>query len=400
MKNLRKSLLGISRNAILTIIGISTVLFLMLFRLVTITPGVSSKEVAVYNSANSANVIIENMVNAPYKAAMFASTKVFEPYFGLRFVGAIIGAIIVILFFLLIRYLYGNIIGLATTAMFATSSLFLGMSRTATPNIMLLSVLAITSIGFYIRFGKKPEKAWIIGAFIIGLSLYVPGVILYIIPAIIWQFKHIKTSLEKLSTVMIVVVSLIFGILVTPLLFSIVQNPSIILGYIGINTPLEPILTMAKYAGVSIVSMFVRSPMDHAYWLGRQPILDIFATAMFTCGAYSYIKKYRLHRLWLVLGVAVLSIIWIGITTNRYSIIILLPFVYIVIGGGLRMMTDRWFEIFPKNPIAKYIGVSLLTIAIAISINFQLQRYFIAWPHHQPTIDAFSEQLPTTSEGK
>ena len=148
---------------------------------------------------------------------------------------------------------------------------------------------------------------------------------------------------------MVVVVSLIFGILVTPLLFSIVQNPSIILGYIGINTPLEPILTMAKYAGVSIVSMFVRSPMDHAYWLGRQPILDIFATAMFICGAYSYIKKYRLHRLWLVLGVAVLSIIWIGITTNRYSIIILLPFVYIVIGGGLRMMTDRWFEIFPKN---------------------------------------------------
>lgn len=396
MKNKRKSLLGISRNAALVFVGVAIVLFLMLFRLVSLTPGVSDKEIEVYNSASSASAITSDMVNAPYKAAVFISTRVFEPYFGLRLVGAIVGISAIILFFLLVRHLYGNPIGLATTAMFATSSLLLGMSRTATPNIMLLSILAISAIGAYLRFGKRPELAWIVGVFVIGLSLYVPGVILYLVPAIIWQFRYIKSSLEKLNTSLIITISLIFGVLVTPLLFSIVQNPSIIESYIGLKTPLESIVIMGKYAAVSVISIFARSPMDNAYWLGRQPILDIFASAMFVCGAYSYIKKYRLHRMWLVLGVAVLSIAWIGITTNRYSIIILLPFIYIVIGGGLRMMADRWLEIFPKNPIAKYIGFGLLVIAITSSINFQLQRYFIAWPNHKPTIEAFSGQLPNT----
>lgn len=398
MKNLRNSLLGLSRNVVFAIVGISIVLFLMMFRLVTITPGFSAREVEVYKSAQSASSITSNMVNAPYKAAIFVSTKALEPQVGIRFVGAIIGAISIIIFFLFVRYLYGTPIGIGTTAMFASSSLMLGMSRTATPSIMLLSILAIAAAGAYIRFGKRQDLGWLIGVFIIGFSLYVPGVILFLIPAVIWQFKNIKSSLEKLNTTLIIVISLIFGILLTPLLFSIFQNPSLAKQYIGLSSVVEPIGTMVKYSYAAVASIFVISPKDNTYWLGRQPILDVFATVMFVCGAYSYLTKYKLHRLWLVLGVAFLSIIWIGITTNRYSIIILLPFIYLVIGGGIRMMTDRWFEVFPRNPIAKYIGSVLLVLAIASSINFQLQRYFIAWSNHQPTIESFSEELPITRQ--
>lgn len=394
MKNLRNKLLGISRNVGFFIIGVAVVAFLMFYHLITITPGFSQKEIDVYNSAKSASAITSNLVNTPYKSAVFISMKVFGPEVGLRYVGALIGIFTVVVFYFLIREFYGDPIALATTTMFATSSLFLGMTRTATPNVMLLSLMAILATGAYIKFGKRNDISWLLATFVLGFSLYVPGMILFVVPIIIWQFNFIRDSLSKVNTKLIIVMSLILGLLITPLIFSIATEPSIIKEYLGFNEVISPVSTMLKYAGVTVLSLFVMSPVDSAYWLGRQPVLDVFATTMFVCGTYSFIRKYKLNRLWLVIGVLFLSVLWIGATTNRYAIIILLPFIYLIVGAGIRLLTDRWFEVFPKNPIAKYLGVSLLAIAILASINFQLNRYFIAWSNHKPTKEAFSQQIP------
>lgn len=396
MKNLRSAILGTSRDVILAIAGVAAVLGLMLYQLVSLMPGLSVNEVAVYNSAHSPSAITDNMVNAPYKSAVFISTKIFEVDFGVRLVGALVGTLAVILFFFLVKELFGTLIGLATTVMFATSSLLLGMSRTATPNIMLLSLLAIIAVAAYIRFGKRTDIGWITAAFVIGLSLYVPGIFLFVLPVIIWKFKYARDSIKTINKPAIITASAIFAILLIPILLSLITDPAIWKGYVGINGELNTITIMAKYAYAAVASIFVISPIDSAYWLGRQPILDVFATAMFICGAFSLIKHYKLDRLWLILGVAFLSIVWIGATTNRYGVIILLPFIYLVIGAGLRMLTDEWFSVFPKNPIAKYIGAGLLVIAIAVSVNFQLHRFFVAWPNNEATRQAFSEQTPTT----
>lgn len=393
MKYTKNALFGISRNIMLSMLGLLIVSFLMLYQLVTITPGLSSREIDVYNSANSLSMISSDLVNAPYKLAVLISTKVFTPELGLRLVGAIIGIVSIMLFYLLISNLYSKFIGIATASMFASSSLLLSVTRMATPAVMLLVLLSIISCAVYVRFGKKQDIAWLISTFVIGLSLYTPGILLFLIPVVIWQYKRLKTRFIELDKNTRILSILIILVLVAPLLIGIATRPATLLELLGFSKHIEPIITMVKYAGVAVASISVISPADSAYWLGRQPILDVFATAMLVLGAFSLIVQHKLSRFWLVAGIALLAILWIGLTTNRYSIVILLPFIYLVIGSGIELIYTRWQEIFPRNPLAQFLGTSLLVIAIFFSINFQLRRYFVAWPSTISTVETFSEHL-------
>lgn len=394
MKKLWIVFLAISRTALISALGVLIVVALMTWRLTTLTPGLSEVEVNTYNSASSVSAIVNNMVNAPYKSAVFVSTSILDNTFGLRIVGALVGSLAIIIFYLLARQIFGRYVALATTAMFAGSSMLLGMSRSANNYVMLLSLLAIIACGFYIRFGKRSDIGWVVTATVLGLSLYVPGMIIFILAAAFWQFGTAKKTFERLQTPFIIASSVVFGLLCVPIFISLFSDPSLWRQYLGLPTELAPVVEMLKYMGSVVTSLFIYSPQDVRFWLGRQPILDVFATAMFIFGTYNIIKNHKLDRLWTIAGIFILGIVWIGVTTNHYGILLLLPFVYLVIGTGLQSLIDQWFSVFPKNPIARYTGAALVLIAIVASVNFQLHRYFVAWPNNDATKEAFSLQLP------
>lgn len=397
MKKMWNVFLAMSRTMLFAILAVIAVIILFLFQLKSLTPGISQAELATYDSARSVSVIVDNPVNAPYKAGVFVSTHVFDSAFGLRFTGAIIGILSVVIFFLLIRQIFDPLVAIATTAMFATSSYLLTMSRSALPSVTLLTLLGIVAIGYYIRFGKRKDLGWIGAAAILGISLYVPGMLLFLLPLAAWQFPQIRKSFERLQPPIIIIASVTFGLLCVPLFVSIVREPALWREYLGIPSGIAPITEMAKYSATAIASLFIMSPKDPSIWLGRQPILDVFATAMFIYGLVAIAKQYRLDRFWLVAGVFLISILWIGFTTNRYGLILLLPFTYLVVGHGLQRLIRQWRSVFPRNPIARYTGAVLLVITIAASVNFQVHRYFVAWPHADETKQALQIQFPDTA---
>lgn len=386
--------LAMSRATLLTIGALATIAGLMFYRLGRLTPGLSEAEVETYQSVNSLSAIGDNMVNAPYKIVVYVSTHIFSSPFGLRLTGAMLGALAVIIFYLLARRLYSGYISLATTAMFASSSLLLSVARQATPNVMLLSLLALIGTGFYLRFGRRHDLGWILTAAVVGLSLYVPGMVFFIVAAAIWQFRHAHRSFEQLKTPVITTTSAILGILIAPIIISLIRDPGLWRSYLGLPEVFAPVLEMARYAGTAVVSLFAYSPSNPTYWLGRQPVFDIFATVMFIFGSWALFKKYRLDRLWTLGGIFLLTLVWIGITTNRLGIVLLLPFVYIVVGFGMQRLMNQWNSVFPKNPIARIFGGLLLAGAVCLSLNFQAYRYFIAWPNNDATKSAYSQAYP------
>lgn len=398
MKKLWNLLLAMSRTVLLAILGVVSVAALMLYKLATLLPGLSPAEVTTYQQAQSIGVITDNMVNAPYKLAVFLSTHVFDSIFGLRLAGAGVGIVAILVFYLITTRIFKGYIAVATTAMFATSTLLLVMTRTATENVMLLSLFAIIASGFYVRFGKRKDIGWILAAGVLGLSLYVPGMILFILPALLWQVRHAKKTLERLEAPIIIASAVLFGMLLIPLLVSLVREPSLWRGYIGLPAEIASITEMLRYSGAAISSLFAVSPIDSNYWLGRQPILDVFATTMFVVGGYQLIRQYKLDRLWVIGGIILLGIIWTGVTTNRYGVLMVLPFVYLVVGIGLQHLINTWFAVFPRNPIARYTGAVLLAVAICASINFQSHRFFVAWPNNDATKQTFVEAYPGTRQ--
>ncbi len=389
---LRTTLLNVSRTTLLSGIGIFAIAVLMLVHLASLTPGISAVEVGTMQTTSSLSAITDNMVHAPYKTAVYLSTRIFDSTFGLRLTGAVVGGLSIALFYLVTRKLYGTYIALIVTVMFGSSSLLLHSARLATPNVMLLSLLALIAVGFYLRFGKRKDIGWILTAITVGLSLYTPGMILFIVAASLWQFRHVKRTFEQLGTPVIIIASVIFGLVAAPFIISIVRDFDLWRAYLGVPEALAPFNTMVKYAGTAVASLFIITPRDPVYWLGRQPVLDVFATVMFVYGSFHLLRQYRLDRLWTIGGIFVLATLWIGATTNRWAILVLLPFVYLVVGIGIQKFINIWLKVFPLNPIARIIGSTFLLAAIVLSINFQVYRYFVAWPNADATKEVFTHQ--------
>ena len=65
--------------------------------------------------------------------------------------------------------------------------------------------------------------------------------------------------------------------------------------------------------------------------------------------------------------------------------VILLPFVYIGIITGIVELINQWFTYFPRNPLARNIGISLLVFSITLTSAYHLESYFVAWPNDPDT---------------
>lgn len=393
MKKLWNVVLAMSRATLFAIIAVAALAALMGWRLGTLTPGLSEPEMITYESADSLGDILDNPVNGPYKTAIYISTRIVDTAFGLRLTGAVIGALSVVLFYLLARKLFNTMTVLTATLMFASSSLLLHTARLATGEVMLLSLLMLICTGFYLRFGRKPELAWLFVSAAVGLSLYVPGMLFFILAAIIWQFRRVHGSFEQLKPAYIAASSALLSLICAPIIISLIRDFGLWRAYLGLPATLEPLVEIAKNAGQAILSIAIISPADPVRWLGRQPILDIFAVVLLCLGLIGVAKRHKLDRLWIFIGIFTLTISWVGVTGNQAGIVILLPFLYLVIATGLQRFMNQWLEVFPRNPIARWVGKGLLLAAVVLSVNFQLQRYFVAWPHADETKAVFNQQL-------
>jgi 4-amino-4-deoxy-L-arabinose transferase-like glycosyltransferase len=394
MKKLWNVILAMSRATLLTIIAVAALGALMGYRLGNLTPGISEPELATYESANSLGEILDNPVNGPYKSTIYLVTRVFDNSFGLRLTGAVIGALSVVLFFLLARKIFNTMTVLSVTIMFATSSLLLHTARLATGEVMLLSLLALICAGFFVRFGRRPRLAWLLASAVIGLSLYVPGMVFFVAVAAAWQFRRVRGSFEQLQHSYIAASSALLSIICAPIIISLIRDFSLWRSYLGLPATFEPMIEMARNSLQALISIFVITPADPVHWLGQQPILDVFCVVLLCLGLLGITKQYKLDRLWALLGIFVMSIVWIGVTGNQWAIIILLPFLYLIIATGLQQFMNQWLDVFPQNPIARTTGRILLLAAVVLSVNFQLQRYFVAWPHADATKAAFTQTLP------
>ena len=394
MKKTWNVVMAMSRPMLFGVLGLIVIAILMGWKLGSLTPGLSEPEVATYQSARNLSIIIDNAINAPYKIAVYLSTRVMDNALGLRLVGAAVGSVAIVLFYFMAQKIMTVSNAIMTTAMFATTSLLLHTSRTATPNVMLLTLLALVAVGSFIRFNKRSEPGWLLASALIALSLYTPGLVFFILAGAAWQFRHVKSSFEDLRPVIIISCSVIFSLLVAPLVISLIRDPNLWRSYLGVPAELPNISVVLQRAGEAILSLFVISPKNPVYWLGRQPILDVFATALFVYGIVTVIRHYRLERLILIIGVFLIAIAWIAISGNHQGMILVLPFVYIVIGLGLQELMDKWLSVFPRNPIAQITGAAFLVTAVLLAINFQTQRYFVAWANSPETIEVYQLQLP------
>ena len=168
----------------------------------------------------------------------------------------------------------------------------------------------------------------------------------------------------------------------------LVRSPKNILNWLGLPQHFASPLHIVKEFGAVFYHIFIRRPLLPNLWLGRLPILDIFGVIAALTGIYFYavhIKATRTHLLFVSFLIGAILIALEG----PVSLSIVIPIIYIFIAAGLAYLLNQWLSVFPKNPIARSLGYILISLAIAMSVVYNLRSYFVAWPHNSASISVF-----------
>jgi hypothetical protein len=140
--------------------------------------------------------------------------------------------------------------------------------------------------------------------------------------------------------------------------------------------------------------LFLSGPNDPVHWLGRLPLLDVFSTAMLVLGIYSIRYHLEFIRVQLLVGSSMLLTLLITLG-GPVTITVLMPAIYILIAGGVAFLLQQWFTVFPRNPIAKTIATTMMSVSILLVSYYHISHYFIAWPQSPATKAAFSDKIVT-----
>jgi hypothetical protein len=228
------------------------------------------------------------------------------------------------------------------------------------------------------------------------LSLYIPGAAWLLVPAVIWQRKNLGKAFRRLSFTHIVIILTAAALLLVPMLVSLVwplQGNSLdaLRGFLALPEHLPGLRQIASNLANIPKELFITSRGDPTMHLGRLPLLDAFVTAMFVVGMYACIRDWTLDRVRFVFAGLLVGTILIGL--GSLPMAFLLPFIYLVAIAGASYLLQEWLQVFPRNPFARWLGISLVVITVVATLVYQLTNYFVAWPEAPDTKTTFSRRL-------
>jgi len=371
-----------------TLAIVAFLLGLLLFgRLDSLLPAYSPTEVQSALSSRPFTEIINNPVNAPYKLTVFFFSYITSnPLLATRLAAATFGIATIILFYVGMRNWYRRRIAFLATVLFACSAWFLHTARFGSPDILLpCAVLLLTVCGYWIATAKYSRYSYVAAIIALSLCMYVPGLLWLLGVAAVVRRKDIALlSLRLNARQRAIVIGTAVVLVILPLLVSIIRNPHVGLELLGLPNAWPGLVEIGKNLLYVPVSLFAFTPVNPELQLGRLPLLDIFGVVMFVLGAYYYFKHRTLDRTKLLLVFLAISTVLIAID-GPVSIAIMLPAIYVIVTGGIAQLLGRWLEVFPRNPLAKSVGITLITIAVLASCLYNIRAYFVAWPNAPET---------------
>lgn len=364
----------------------------LFWQLSTLLPGYSASEVTHYQASQTWGGILENPLNAPFHVAIKAlGYLISDNLITTRLAAAGFGAVTLGAFAIILRRWHGKWTAIIGTLLFGLSAWFLHTSRLGTPDVLLFSLFALTACGFWLR--RTNSWAALLVCFLVAaITMYVPGMLWFIIIGLIWQWKTIDAVFKKrLASVSFGTLLLLLALV--PLGWAIYKQPALVTDLLGLPDQWPTPLAMLENLWRVPFNVLVRNEANPAIWLGTAPILDVFSLVMFILGGYTYLKYWRLIRtpLFISLFAVTAGLMAIG---SPISFTVIMPFIYLVIATGVSRLIDLWLDVFPRNPIARSVGWISITFIVTLACSYHLTHYFIGWPQATATEQVFTLKTP------
>ena len=392
MKRLQAYWISNKRIIVLALLSVLAVVSLLIYKLGSLNSGgLSYGEWRVANTTNGWHGVYQDPLYLPmtFLRSIVNLLASHHSQFITRLPSVIIGVLTIIIFVWLIRLWHGTRTAILSTLLFATSAWVLHVSRLASFDVVYLMIIPalLLSVAALQRHANKPLVFY--GSIMIwGALLYVPGTVWLIALTVFWERKAIKQGWKHFSSLSERILYILAGLIWLPLLAIDLARPSVSKLWLGIPEHLGTLHSFIANFGSVFYHLLINGPRDASIWLSNAPILDIFTIVMTVLGVYFYITHWRVGRARILLSYLVLGSIMISLG-GQVSLSLLVPLIYIFVATGVAYLIHDWLHIFPFNPFARTIGISLIVLVIGLSCIYNLRSYFIAWPHNSLTQSTF-----------
>lgn len=357
----------------------------------TFLPGISSAEQQVIAQTTSFTDILKNPLWLPYKLLLLLFQALGSEGAQLRIVSGICMSIAVFSFYAIAKRFYSPRVCVLTTILFAISAPSITLARVATPAVMLYSWIMFISLALWFRYSHKKRFAPFVFFVLATLLMYTPGTFWFVAILSILFWKDIPKLFKHLSRPFIIAGAVLGLVTAAPLFYSFVQDPNLIRSWLLLPTTFDSVSSLETLRTLP-AAFFYTSSIDGRYNLGALPLLDAFSGTMLLLGLYAYRKKLKLQRTIIYITALMCSSALAVVNNSQLYLLLFLPIAYLIIAEGIGFLLGEWRSVFPKNPIARFVGTVVMSIAVIATSGYHLNRYFLAWVQAPETKAIYSEK--------
>jgi hypothetical protein len=379
-------------SIIIVVIGAVLLLGELLFRLSSLTyHHLSLPEATVSQYLQSWHYIINNPLGAPLvvlqKVTQYISTT---SVFWLRVPSVLTAAIGIGLFYYIVLRWLNRFTAIISTLLLASSAIFLHIARMAALDVLFF-VIPLLLCAYATHTAKKNQTAiiplWAVAG-LLAIGLYIPAfiwlcaVLIILQPSLVIKPWLKSGVLERCLSILLALVLLI------PLVRAFILHPRPpILSWLGVGHLGHPADILHRLLVVPY-NLFLHGPANAALWLGHIPIMPFAITILVLLGVYELILKRR-RQAYLTLSFLLVGWLICGIG-GVIPLAVLIGPLYILVAAGIRHLSDQWFRVFPRNPVARGIGYGAIAVFCLFMITYGWHTYFVAWPHNPATHQVFT----------
>lgn len=340
----------------------------------------------------------KSVINLPYNLLQRLSTEVLGvTNFSIKLPSLVLGALSAFGMILLLQMWFRRNVAVLTTILIITTGQFLFVAQSGTPNIVYIfwSVWLLLAAMMISRQAKF-LGAWKIILFsVAAFSLYTP-LSIYILLALssaIILHPHLRYLVRRLlkARLKVTIASLCALVVITPLIYAIVREPTIGLTLLGIPETMPDIkanlfvLLQQYFSFATPVAGVVMSPI---YSLGSMVLIVLGIIRLSTA---NYTARSYIITAWAILLLPVLLI------NPNYSTITFVP-AMLLMAMGVNTILRSWYELFPRNPYARIAGLLPLTLLIGGMFVSGISRYVYNYTYNPNTATYFSQDLQLVND--
>lgn len=332
--------------------------------------------------------------------ALFGNTM-----WALRLVPALAGVAAVGFTYLAARAWFSRRVALTASFLLAISPWAVQFSRLALRESLIMLFVPL-SLWIFAKAAQTNRAIWFAASgVIIGSTFYLHPVF-YVLPLIglallIYAWFTYRERLKALwQPILIVILSMVVALL--PLAAYVASHTDTFFEREGssVFTNGESAqfswTEFGKVSARTLGMFFAQGDENYLHNLGGEPHLHALSIVLIVLGGILAIRRWRDARYGslIVLSVVFLLPAFFALpeeAPNAARAIGVLPLLYIVAGIGLSELFVRWRGVFPRNPLAYHLALSVIVITFGLATFYSYQRYFVAWANAPAALRAHHE---------